>query len=67
MVRNLEEDYKNICLTFLSRATFAVTNTFAILDLFNSRRNAKNHHEQPAPEMTDASNGTAANNPESAV
>ncbi|KAJ5747882.1 uncharacterized protein N7511_009578 [Penicillium nucicola] len=36
-------------------ATFAVTNTFAILDLFNSRRNAKNHHQEgtPAPETTE--------------
>ncbi|CAG8399819.1 unnamed protein product [Penicillium salamii] len=49
-------------------ATFAVTNTFAILDLINSRRNAKNHRENPAPEMTNANGEPApAANPESAV
>ncbi|OQD64780.1 hypothetical protein PENPOL_c007G01350 [Penicillium polonicum] len=35
-------------------ATFVVTNTFAILDLKNSRRNAKNHRNDAAPEMTSA-------------
>ncbi|KAJ5964382.1 uncharacterized protein N7479_004258 [Penicillium vulpinum] len=32
-------------------ATFAVTNTFALMDLKNSRRNANNHHDDASPEM----------------
>jgi hypothetical protein len=38
----------------MNRATFAVTNTFAVMDLFNSRRNAKNHRNESAPEMATA-------------
>jgi hypothetical protein len=38
----------------LNRATFVVTNAFAIIDVKNSRRNAKNHGEEASPEMADA-------------
>ncbi|KAJ5473453.1 hypothetical protein N7475_003019 [Penicillium sp. IBT 31633x] len=53
-------------------ATFVVTNFFAIMDLKNSRRNAKNHVTEIAPEMA-AANGTGntttatTNNADSAV
>ncbi|KXG53741.1 uncharacterized protein PGRI_007910 [Penicillium griseofulvum] len=35
-------------------ATFVVTNAFAIIDVKNSRRNAKNHRDEASPEMADA-------------
>lgn len=57
---------------YYNRATFVVTNFFAIMDLKNSRRNAKNHVTEIAPEMA-AANGTGntttatTNNADSAV
>jgi hypothetical protein len=45
----------------MNRATFAITNTFAIMDLFNSRRNAKNHRAEPAPEMAAADTSATGN------
>ncbi|KAJ5206963.1 hypothetical protein N7491_002406 [Penicillium cf. griseofulvum] len=35
-------------------ATFVVTNAFAIIDVKNSRRNAKNHRDESSPEMAAA-------------
>ncbi|KAJ5498146.1 hypothetical protein PEX1_075210 [Penicillium expansum] len=51
-------------------ATFVITNTFAILDLKNSRQNAKNHRNDASPEMTGADanpNTTAATTTDAAV
>ncbi|KAJ5791598.1 uncharacterized protein N7518_008609 [Penicillium psychrosexuale] len=42
-------------------ATFVVTNTFAIIDLKNSRRNAKNHRNDASPEMSAADADTNGN------
>ncbi|CDM26680.1 hypothetical protein DTO013E5_9622 [Penicillium roqueforti] len=42
-------------------ATFVVTNTFAIIDLKNSRRNAKNHRDDASPEMSAADANTNGN------
>ncbi|CAI7663135.1 unnamed protein product [Penicillium glandicola] len=39
-------------------ATFVVTNTFAIIDLKNSRRNARNHRDDSSPEMAAANDNT---------
>ncbi|CAG7991551.1 unnamed protein product [Penicillium nalgiovense] len=43
-------------------ATFVVTNTFAIIDLKNSRRNAKNHRDDASPEMTTTDANANGNN-----
>lgn len=60
-----------ILTAYHNRATFVVTNYFAIMDLKNSRRNAKNHVTETAPEMAANGNGNTTsattNNAESAV
>lgn len=39
-----------------------MTNTFAIIDLKNSRRNAKNHRDDASPEMTTTDANANGNN-----
>jgi hypothetical protein len=45
-------------LLICNRATFVVTNAFALIDVKNSRANTKRHAAEPAPEM--AANGSGA-------